>query len=116
MPKPRRAMTRSVLAVAKAALTTAQRALPPYSHPCSPKKFTQHQLFAILVVRRFLGRDYRSVIQLLADWSDLRDLLGLKKEKLPNFSTLCYAEPRLLKKSDWKDSWMKPSARVADAA
>ena len=116
MPKPRRAMTRSVLAVAKAALSTAQRALPAYSHPCSPKKFTQHQLFAILVVRRFLGRDYRGVIQLLADWSDLRELLDLEKEKLPNYSTLCYAEQRLLKKRDWNDSWMKPFARVADAA
>ena len=116
MPKPRRAMTRSVLAVAEAALTTAQRALPPYSHPCSPKKFTQHQLFAILAVRRFLGRDYRGVIQLLADWSDLRDLLALKRDKLPNYSTLCYAEQRLLKKGALSGSWMKPFARVADAA
>jgi hypothetical protein len=36
-----------------AALATAQRALPLYSHRCSPKKFTQHQLFACLVLKSF---------------------------------------------------------------
>ena len=47
--------------------------------------------------RQFFRMDYRGIIQLLKDFSDLPEILGLKK--VPNFSTLCYAEERLLKKS-----------------
>ena len=41
------------------AYVTAQRALPAYAHRFSPKKFTQHQLFACLVLKEFLKTDYR---------------------------------------------------------
>lgn len=91
-----RSLTKSPLAFAKTALAAAQAELPPYSHPKSPHKFTQHQLFAILALRDFLRTDYRGIIQMLSEWSDLRKALGL--EKLPHYSTLCYAEQRLLKK------------------
>ncbi len=50
-----------------AALTTAERALPLYSHRHSPKKFTQHQLLACLVLKSFLKTDYRGVVAHLAD-------------------------------------------------
>jgi hypothetical protein len=53
-----------------AALATAQRALPLYSHRNSPKKFTQHQLFACLVLKNFLKTDYRGVVAQLADCPD----------------------------------------------
>ena len=89
-------MTKSPIALAKTALNTAQESLPAYSHPFSPQRFTQHQLFAILVLRQFLKTDYRGIIQMLKDFSDLRKVLGLKK--IPHYSTLCYAEKRLLKK------------------
>jgi hypothetical protein len=36
-----------------------RRALLLYSHRNSPKKFTQHQLFACLVLKNFLRTDYR---------------------------------------------------------
>jgi hypothetical protein len=36
-----------------------RRALLLYSHRNSPKKFTQHQLFACLVLKSFLRTDYR---------------------------------------------------------
>jgi len=63
------------VALAKTALQTAQDSLPAYSHPFSPKRFTQHQLFAILVLRQFLKTDYRGIIQMLEDLSDLRKAL-----------------------------------------
>jgi hypothetical protein len=91
-----KSLTKSPVAFAKTALAAAQTALPPYSNPKSPHKYTQHQLFAILALRDFLRTDYRGVIQMLSEWSDLRQALGL--ERLPHYSTLCYAEARLLKK------------------
>ncbi len=48
------------------------------------------------MLRQFLKTDYRGIIQMLCDFSDLRKVLGLKK--VPHYSTLCYAEKRLLKK------------------
>jgi hypothetical protein len=35
----------------------AQKALPAHAHPCSPKKFTQHQLFACLVLKAHQKKD-----------------------------------------------------------
>src|SRR6478672_6551377 len=40
-------------------------ALPDYAHKCSPKTYTQPQLFACLVLKEFLHRDYRGIEQLL---------------------------------------------------
>ena len=91
-----RSMTKSPVALAREALKVAKTGLPPYSSPFSRKDFTQPQLFAILVLRQFFKTDYRGVVQLLHDFSDLRQTLGLKKN--PHYSTLCYAEKRLLKK------------------
>jgi len=91
-----REMTKSPVALAKEALKVAQDALAPYSSPFSPKVFTQPQLFAILALRQFFRTDYRGIIQMFRDFSDLRQVLGLKK--IPHYSTLCYAERRLLKK------------------
>ena len=58
-----------------AALATAERALPLYSHRHSPKKFTQHQLFACLVLKSFLKTDYRGVVAHLADCPSLVEAL-----------------------------------------
>ena len=91
-----RAMTKSPVALAKQALTVAQAALPAYSSRFSKKDFTQPQLFAILALRQFFRTDYRGTVQLLHDFSELRSALKLKK--IPHYSTLCYAEQRLVKK------------------
>jgi len=90
-----RSMTRSPLALARTALKAAQKALPAYSHPKSPHKYTQHQLFACLVLKEFLQTNFRSLEQMLKEWSDLRDVLRL--ETVPHYSTFCYARRRLLK-------------------
>ena len=91
-----RTMTKSPMALAKQAIRTAKASLPDYSSVYSRHDFTQHQLFAILVLRQFLKTDYRGIIQMLVDFSDLRKVLDLKK--VPHYSTLCYAEKRLLQK------------------
>ena len=88
--------------MAKAALAAGQQALTPYAHRFSPHKFTQPQLFAILALRQFLRTDYRGMVQLLSEWSDLRQVLGLRS--VPNYSTLCYAEERFLNKTPSRDS------------
>lgn len=92
-------MTKSPIALAKEALKVANAALPAYSHPNSPQKFTQAQLFVILALRQFFKTDYRGMVVMLKDFSDLKKALGLKK--VPHYSTLCYAEKRLLKKGLW---------------
>ena len=51
---PTRKMTRSPVAVAGEALSATQAALPPYSSKSSRRDSTQHELFALLVLREFL--------------------------------------------------------------
>ena len=91
-----REMTKSPVGLAKEAYEVAKSALAPYSSPFSPKTFTQPQLFTILVLRQFFKTDYRGITEILTDFSDLQRALELKK--IPHYSTLCYAEQRLLKK------------------
>jgi Transposase DDE domain len=86
--------SKSPKAVVGAALATARRSLPAYSHVCSPKKFTQHQLFACLVLKNFLKADYRGVVGHLNDHPSLLALLELKT--VPHFTTLQKASRRLL--------------------
>jgi hypothetical protein len=80
--------------VALEALAAGEAALPLYSHPCSPKKFTQPQLFACLVLKAFFKTDYRGVVAILDDCTDLAAALGLKC--VPHFTTLQKACDRLL--------------------
>lgn len=86
--------SKSPKAVAKAALVAAQRVLPSYTHRNSPKKFTQHQLFACLVLKNFLKTDYRGVVAHLSDHPALQETLGL--DCVPHFTTLQKASRHLL--------------------
>ena len=86
--------SKSPRAILLAALATAERALPKYSHRNSPKKFTQHQLFACLVLKNFLKTDYRGVVVHLADCPSLVETLGLSR--VPHYTTLQKAARRLL--------------------
>ncbi|MCG8404347.1 MAG: IS5 family transposase [Phycisphaerales bacterium] len=82
----------------KAVLLTAHRvgqeSLRAYSHLFSPKKFTQPQLFACLVLKEFLRFDYRKLSALLEDAPTLCASIGL--EKVPHFTTFQKAHERLL--------------------
>jgi hypothetical protein len=80
--------------VVLAALATARRALPAYAHKYSPKVFTQHQLFACLVLKNFLKTDYRGIVAHLADHPTLVEAMELKR--VPHFTTLQKAARRLL--------------------
>jgi hypothetical protein len=107
-------MTKSPRAVAQEALRLAKDALPSYSSAKSRKDYTQHQLFAILALKTFFKTDYRGIAQLLTDLGDLREDLGL--EKVPHYSTLCYAACRLLKKGrSCASSWAPPRPRPTAA-
>ena len=107
-------MTKSPRAVAREALRLAQEALPAYSSNFSRKDYTQHQLFALLALKTFFKTDYRGVIQLLEDFAELRQELGLRE--VPHYSTLCYAAKRLLKKGSSSSSSPGPPRAHASAA
>jgi len=91
-----RSMSKSPVKVARMAFFSANQALSAYSSKFSRRDFTQAQLFSILVLKAFFKTDYRGVIEMLSDFKELQHLLKLKK--IPHYSTLCYAEKRLLKK------------------
>jgi len=82
---------RKVLLVAYEA---ARRALPSYAHRFAPKKFTQHQLFACLVLKVHQKKDYRGICAMLADSPDLRRAIGMSQT--PHYTTLQKASIRLL--------------------
>jgi hypothetical protein len=109
-----RPMTKSPRAVAREALRLAQETLPAYSSKFSRKDFTQHQLFALLALKTFLKTDYRGVAQVLADFAELREDLGLAQA--PHYSTLCYAAKRLLKKGSSSSSSSAPPRAPGRAA
>jgi len=107
-------MTKSPLRLAETALAVAREALPPYSTKFDRKRYTQHQLFAILALREFLKQDYRGMEHLLLDWSDLRQALGLAK--VPDHSTLQKAAQRLLEKRGSMPSSTRRSPRPGGVA
>jgi hypothetical protein len=114
MNTPTCPMTKSPRRVVREALAVAREALPAYSCPTSRKDFTQHQLFAILALKAFLKTDYRGVVSVLDDFAELRD--DLKLAKVPNYSTLCYAERRLLKRGTSSSSCCPPPCPRRTAA
>src|SRR5258706_12028877 len=87
--------SKSPRTVAMVALAAGKEAFSDYSHVYSPKKFTQPQLFACLVLKEFEKKDYRGVRQLLVDCSDLRHAIGLAS--VPHYTTLQKASRRLLR-------------------
>lgn len=88
--------SKSPNAVAVVAYATAKRSLPQYLHTKSPKKFTQHQLVACLVLKEFFTTDYRGIAEILADSHDLKKILELRE--VPHYTTLQKAAHRLTKK------------------
>src|SRR2546430_14871366 len=86
--------SKSPIDVAREALRAAEQALRPYAHKYSPKKFTQPQLFACLVLKTFFKTDYRGIVIYLWDLPDLTRALGLPQ--VPHYTTLQKAAKRLL--------------------
>jgi hypothetical protein len=80
--------------VLRVAYEAACRAVPEYAHKFSPKKFTQPQLLACLVLKEFARLDYRGLAEHLSDHPDLGALIGLKA--VPHYTTFQKAAVRLL--------------------
>jgi hypothetical protein len=81
--------------VLQVAYEAACQALPAHRHKFSPKKFTQPQLMACLVLKDFSRLDYRGLAEHLADHPDLARLIGLKV--IPHYTTFQKAAARLFK-------------------
>jgi len=77
-----------------AALSVGRTGLSDHSHRNSPKKFTQPQLFACLVLKTSLGLDYRGLAELLDKSADLCQLIGLAS--VPHYTTFQKASRKLL--------------------
>jgi transposase len=88
-----------------AAYAVAKDALSDYAHRFSPKKFTQPQLLACLILKEFFKTDYRGIEAILADSPQLLDAIELKA--VPHFTTLQKAAVRLTRKA--------PADRLLDA-
>ncbi|MCP4890494.1 MAG: hypothetical protein GY904_28335, partial [Planctomycetaceae bacterium] len=86
--------SKSPKSVLLSAWKIAEEALPAHRHKYIPKKFTQHQLFACLVLKNFLKTDYRGVSQYLKACPELAGAIDLYF--LPHFTTLQKAAKRLL--------------------
>jgi hypothetical protein len=87
--------SKSPKAVLLAAYAVGREQLRTYAHRCSPKKFTQPQLFACLVLKEFLGLDYRKLSAFLEDAPTLAQAIGLVQ--VPHFTTFQKAARRLLR-------------------
>lgn len=72
--------------VAQLALRLARRHMADYFHPKSPRKFTQPQLFACLVLKAHLGLSYRRTEEMLVLMPAVREALGIVE--IPRFTTL----------------------------
>ena len=83
---------KSPLELAKTALEAAREAIPQYTSRFSRHDFTQHQLYALVALRRLLKTDYRGLEATIRDWAELRDSLGLVR--VPDHSTIQRAEHR----------------------
>jgi Transposase DDE domain len=81
--------------VARHAFWLGRVYLPEYAHRCSPKKYTQPQLFVCLVLKTFFRADYRKLTAILQDFDALKAYLGLRC--VPHFTTLQKASRRLLR-------------------
>jgi len=88
-----RGMIKSAVRVAREALTAGRRTSLPYGGRTLRHDYAQAQLFALLVLRQFLRTDCRGLVTVVAEWQELRKMLGLRK--VPHHSTLAYAARRL---------------------
>jgi hypothetical protein len=75
-----------IVGVVKLALRLARRHLADYAHINAPKKFTQPQLFACLILKAHMGCTYRKTEELLILMPAVREAIGL--DRVPRFTTL----------------------------
>ncbi|WP_406661848.1 IS5 family transposase [Methanolobus sp. ZRKC3] len=57
-----------------------------YSCKYSKRKYTQHQLLVLVLLKEYLNEDYRDIVELIEVMDDVKTRIGLKK--VPHFTTL----------------------------
>ena len=67
--QPQTTRIKSPLTLAKTALAEAREAIPQYASRYSRHDYTQHQLYALVALRRLLKTDYRGLEATLRDWA-----------------------------------------------
>src|SRR5436189_1669585 len=75
-----------IVKVVRLALRLARRHLADHAHKFAPKKFTQPQLFACVILKAHMGCTYRKAEELLILMPAVRGAIGL--EEVPRFTTL----------------------------
>ncbi len=91
MPKPYKEhyffsnQNRSIFDYYLNAIQDAQ--IPKYSSPYSKKRYNQHQLLALLLLKEYFKCGYRELIEMIQLMDILQDQLMLKD--IPHYSTLC---------------------------
>ena len=93
--------TQSLVAVVQDALAESRESMPKFAHPFLDKDFSEHQLYAIQVLRRFIKTDIEGVMEKLADSAELCEALGL--EAIPDYASLSQADTRLTRKGFLED-------------
>ena len=83
------------LRFARVAYEVAQQALPRYSHPKSPHRFTFPQLAACILLNLDLRVSYRELEEWLRTQEPVRAALELSR--VPDHSTLARAHQRLIR-------------------
>lgn len=94
----------SPLKIVRCAWHVGKSVLSDFSHPNSPKRFTQPQLFACLALKCLYKLDYRGTEALIRDCPNIAEAIGLKH--VPDHSTLHKAARRLLN--------LEPSDKLLD--
>jgi hypothetical protein len=79
-------MPNRLLTFARLAHEVARRTLPERAHRFAPKRYTQPQLLACVLLKEYLGLDYRTAQETLELSDGLREALGLRA--VPDYSTL----------------------------
>ena len=78
--------SKSPVKVLKEAYEVGKATFTDYSHEYSPRKFTQPQLFACLILKAFFCMDYRGICEALNDCGDFRRAIELTS--VPHFTNL----------------------------
>lgn len=81
-------MRNRLLAFAQLAMQVSEQVLPQHSSKYSPRRYTQPQLLACLLLKEYLALDYRSTSEVLELSDGLRTVLKLRS--VPDHTTLWY--------------------------
>ena len=79
-------MANRLLSFAHLAYEVARRSVPERRHPFAPKRYTQPQLLACVLLKEYLGLDYRTARETIELSGALREALGLAT--VPDHTTL----------------------------